>query len=128
MVGNHVHVCDMIYFMSTYFVIIAAQFIKPAMNCCYSINSFKHGSGLFNYCLQRVPDITSRQIYSQYVCKYKLKFESIYTGTVQYHHTLQCLRRKIAYLCFFHVALLKFNVTNGCHAKNLSFYIIFYLK
>ena len=31
-------------------------------------------------------------------------------------------------LCFFHVALLKFNVTNGCHTQNFSLNIIFDLE
>ena len=31
-------------------------------------------------------------------------------------------------LCFFHVPLLEFNITNGCHAEHFSLYIIFYLK
>lgn len=33
-----------------------------------------------------------------------------------------------SHLCFFHVALLKFNVANGCHTKNFSLYIIFDLE
>ena len=32
------------------------------------------------------------------------------------------------YLCFFHFVLLKLNVSNCCHTKNLCLYIIFYLK
>ena len=32
------------------------------------------------------------------------------------------------YLCFFHFVLLKLNVSNCRHTKNLCLYIIFYLK
>ena len=32
------------------------------------------------------------------------------------------------YFCIFHLSLLKFNVANSSHTKDLSFYFIFYLK
>lgn len=45
-----------------------------------------------------------------------------------YVHCYYQWRIYMKYLCFFHFVLLKLNVSNCCHTKNLCLYIIFYLK